>query len=329
MKFSYKEAYYYEKGFEEYLNLNIGPLLEKVERHRRATLQKFFGALFGCIILLVFVCMSFVYYEDSDLPPFLFVIWIIFTFAILGFIKGSFTNKAKFKVNTILVKYFGEFIYRHKRGIDEDLVDHIDFIIPDYDYIDYDDYIYGEHQGNKIEFCEANVKEEYEDSEGDTHTRSIFKGLFIVITLQQSFSGKTFIVKDRGAILNFFRKCSTQYKRIPSPDHKEFDSRFEVYSSDINEGIKILTPSLKNRILKLAKFLGVSTINSCFFRNKVILAVPISKNLYESVSLFKPAYSEYNFKCFIRDFHMVLRLSEELSGHFEMKNTPQEMKNTL
>lgn len=324
MHFPYKEVYHFEKGFEEYLNKNIGPLLLQVERHRKDSLKKFIGVLLVCLVLLVLVLISFLEFEDLELPLFMLVAWFILTFGALGHIRGSFRNTAKSKINKILVKFFGDFTYKHGCGIEERVIDHLDLIIPDYDYIDYDDYICGTYGNNRIHFCEANVKEEYEDSEGDTHTKSVFRGLFIVINVKSNFTGKTFVVKDRGTILNYFRKFSTDYTRVSSLKNKEFEVRFETYSNCPAETKKLLTPSFQKKMLQLSKNFGVSALNCCFIGNEVIFAIPIKKDLYEPVSLFKTAYSEYKYKCFLRDFQLVLDLSEDMSYYFETQNTQKK-----
>lgn len=315
MKCKFTEVYHYEKGFAEYFETKLLPLLHKVEKHRQATMQKLIFATIACIVLTVLVTIFFaIHGEEGDEAYGAVFFGVIISCFVLGMIIKGFEDKAKSKINEIMVRFFGAFDYKHNYGISEQKIDEIDFILPDYDYIDYEDYIKGNYNDSIIEFCEARVVEEWEDSDGDDHEKTVFKGLFVIITLQKYFQGKTFITKDKGLIGNFFRNCSKEKDFIKLPvKNREFELRHEVYSNNPAETLALLTPGLQNSILKLAKNFGSSSLNCCFYCNWVFFAIPVSKNLFESASLFKSAYNEYQFKNFLRDFNLVLNLADLIS----------------
>ncbi|MEW5819385.1 MAG: DUF3137 domain-containing protein [Cyanobacteriota bacterium] len=320
MKLKFTEVHYYEKGFSKYFQKELVPLLKKVEKHRTDSLKKFIVTAIGCAIvnILIFVYF-FSNFEDDETGCTILVMTLFGSGIMLYLIISGFKDIAKTKVNELLVRFFGNFEYKNNYGIAKRNLDQVEFFLPEYDYVDYDDYIKGTYKDNLIEFCEAYLKEEYEDSDGDTQTKTVFKGLFIIITLPRHFSGKTFVIKDKGVLLNFFKKFSSEYQKL-TIQNKEFEIRYEVYTTNPDESQALLNNTLQNSIMKLAKNFGCSGLNCCFHSNKVFFAIPIRKNLFESVSLFKPAYTEYQFKNFLRDFNLVLSLSDKMSEHFLNNN---------
>lgn len=309
----FKETQPYEEGFANYFESELVPLLNKVERHRKDALKRFIAITIACIIAVILLPIL-VYTTFGD-EEWAFGSIFFFGFGALFIISNmikKFKDVAVSKINEVLVKFFGDFGYKREHRISDSTIDEIDFMLPDYEDIYYEDFIYGTHNGNKIEFCEARVEQEYEDSEGDTHTKVVFKGLFVILTFQKAFAGKTFIVKDRGRIMNYFKKTSTNHIRVELAN-KEFDRLYEVYTTNLTETESILSNLLQYRLMKLAKNFNCKSINCCFFSNKVFFAIPVKKNLFESVSLFESAFSQNRFKTFLRDFNLVLNISDGIS----------------
>lgn len=310
---SFKEVYSYEKGFSDYFQTELIPLLNKVERHRKDALNRFIAITLACILAVILIpVVVYNTFGDGEWACGSIFLTGFASLCILQMMINNFKDLAVCKVNEILVKFFGDFGYKREHRISESTIDEIDFMLPDYEDIYYEDFIYGEHNGNKIEFCEAKVEQEYEDSEGDTHTRVVFKGLFVILTFQKHFTGKTFIVQDRGLIMNYFKKTSTDYQRVELKN-KDFDKCYEVYTTNIDETNSILTPTLQHQIMKLAKNFNCTSINCCFYNDKAFFAIPVKKNLFESVSLFDSAYNANRFKEFLRDFDLVLNISNSIS----------------
>ncbi|MGD9581522.1 MAG: DUF3137 domain-containing protein [Vampirovibrionia bacterium] len=313
MNITYKEEYLHEHGFAEYFENELIPLLEKVERHRKATLKQFLFIGSLCILACIIIPLGVVQlFDDYELIFVSFIFCAIVSGLILLHIRKSFKNVAITKVNEILVKFFGEFNYKRDYHISEDILDDVEFILPDYDRIYCEDYIHGKYENNKIEFCEARIEEEYEDSDGDSHYKTVFKGIFVILTFNRNFSGKTFIIKDKGKILNFFKKASTSLTRIEL-ENKEFDKHYEVYSTNQIETQSILSTEFQKQIIQLAKSFHCESINCCLYQNKAFFAIPINRNLFESISLFQSAYDTSRFKKFLQDFYLVLTISDKIS----------------
>jgi len=170
-------------------------------------------------------------------------------------------------------------------------------IIPSYDNAKCEDHVTGRVGGVDLELVEAWLTER-RGSGKNRRTVTVFKGLFILFSMNKDFSGKTLVKKDWGKIGNFFvGKFSRKYSNVKLED-PEFEKQFEIYASDQVEARYLLTTSFMERLKGLSDLLAAS-IQASFFDNKLMIMVNAKKNLFELSSIRRPVN-------FIRDVNMVL-----------------------
>ena len=146
---------------------------------------------------------------------------------------------------------------------------------------------------------EATYTEEYEDSEGNTKTRTVtaYRGLFGYVHFPFKFK------------CNLGLNCySGKVKKIELED-MNFNKKFKTYTDDQLEAVVILTPTL---MVKLLEFNERNIGFKCFLDKKGKLYFGITTNLFET-NYPKPNESFYEiFRHFYNDIKTILEIVEEI-----------------
>ena len=116
-------------------------------------------------------------------------------------------------------------------------------IIPRYNSASVDDRVSGSHKAVGIELIEAKLKT------GGKNKRTIFQGLFIHLTMNKNFSGKTIVQADAGGVGNWLRDKLGGMDTVNLEDPR-FEKIFEVYSDDQIEARYLLTTSFMERLVE-------------------------------------------------------------------------------
>jgi hypothetical protein len=313
MNLVFSETSPHEHGFAEYFDRVLKSEYEYIEKNRLKALAELKHRLFimGVIALGIVGAVLF-FTRDAGFTVMAVVLSAIVILITGGIFQAQFQNKAKFKLNDKIVRFFGDFNYIPDGGIGERHFEDADFILPDYETMRCEDYIHGNYKNSKVEFCETTLRQEYRDSDGDTSTRTVFHGIFFLISLNEDFRGETFIVQDCGSFLNFFKRKFTQYQHMQIND-PDFERIFEVYTSNESESRALLSEPTRQVLMNLARCYGRNGLACSFFNNKIFITIPVSKNLFETASMFKHSYSEVALKEFLRDFNSLLKIADEFT----------------
>lgn len=152
-------------------------------------------------------------------------------------------------------------------------------IFPHFNKQENEDIITGDYKGVGIAMHETTLKKE-----GNKSMYTVFKGLVLSLEFKKKFTGKTLLCKDGGALGNFFTgKDFNGLARVELED-PEFESIFQVFSSDQVEARYVLTTAFMERLLHLAKLRspdGDPSVQCVFENSQLVIAVPSTKNLFE------------------------------------------------
>lgn len=120
--------------------------------------------------------------------------------------------------------------------------------------------------------------------------------------MNKSFKGRTLLVRDE-EIFNILSRTQAAFSGMQKVDLKDprFEESYEVYSTNQDEARYLLTTAFMDRLLKLfnifnkkiIKDIGKDipieiSIQTSFFDNKILLAIPVEDNMFEFASFFKP-----------------------------------------
>lgn len=308
----FKETQPYEEGFANYFETKLVPLLHKVEKHRKASLKRFIILAILCVITVVIAPMVIYSIFGDELGRLgILIIAIVGSYYVLDKTIKDFKDIAIAETNELLAQFYGNFNYKREYNLPNKIIKEIDFVLPVYNEIYYEDLFYGEHNGNQIEFCETQIERIRLNSETN-NKEVVFKGLFVILTFQKSLAGKTSIIKKSGKLINFVKKTPANTEKVELKN-KDFNKLYKVYTTNLTETNALLSNMLLHRIMKLAENFNCKNISCCFYDNKAFLAIPVKKNLFESVSLFQSAFNEKKYKSFLKDFNQILKISETIS----------------
>ena len=300
-----------EKPFAEYYDKNIVPLLKEFEKKRIETLeiirQRAFMAMSVVIIMGI---LTLIYFFTGKTVTFenikgLTVIWVVALVALFVWIwlpANAYDAQVKNRIFPIIFKFISpDCEYHSKSPLTANSLQQFR-IIPKFDEEITDDYIKGKYKDVTYALYETELNRR--EKTGKRRTITIFKGIFVMLSMHKDFKGSTIVLKDSGGIINWLKDKVSELKNVKLEDPK-FESFFEVYSSDQVEARYLLTTSFMERLLKLKAEFGDYSIQASFFQNKLLLMIEYYQDLFATSSIMQPA-------TFIEDIETIFRQMENI-----------------
>ncbi|UTV98597.1 DUF3137 domain-containing protein [Marinomonas rhizomae] len=149
----------------------------------------------------------------------------------------------KKKLIPVLVRAFGDYDYKADGCIDLDAVKSFE-IMPSFSSKSSEDYIKGEVEGVKFEFCELKL-----ERRGNKSNINVHRGGALLITMPFKFSGYTVVKTDYGKLGNLLSRSLA--KNRVELENPEFENRYEVFGSDQQYARYLLSPALMEQIIEL------------------------------------------------------------------------------
>jgi len=188
-------------------------------------------------------------------------------------------------------------------------------LLPRYDRKDLEDRFYGNLNGVEFDMFESKleeVKTSTENGRTTTSSKKIYHGVLFRFAFPKRFNGRTLVLKDSGLVGNFFKdfKASGQSIKLEDP---RFEKLFEVWGSDQIEARYLLTPTLMERMVELARAINSKRIEFCFMNNLLLVSAHVKKNQFEGGGLFTS----------VTDKRRVEHLINEICRVFDIVDTLQ------
>ena len=154
-----------------------------------------------------------------------------------------------------------------------------------------------------------------EDSDGHTHSKTIFKGLFCEYNLNKSINSTVRIYSDK-------TKLKSKEENRISMDSSEFEENFDIYSNNGIAAMQILTADVMSYLIELKKmkmFEIVISNNRIYFKidSENLFDINIlktKKNQTELDDLKKQLYDNYYFLNFV--FSIINEIEKNVEEHF-------------
>ncbi|MBQ8482150.1 MAG: DUF3137 domain-containing protein [Alphaproteobacteria bacterium] len=283
----YDEEYLELKSsFDAYYNERLLPILVKSEAKRHLYLLMFM-ALVGMGIL--FYPAILVKLWQSDLNENNSAIGIILGLSclVIMLLCGpiyTYKKKVKPQIMPDFANFFGTFAYQYEGKIDDLILRQSD-LFGEYNQSIGDDCFSGVYDGVHISIAEEKLKFVKKDFRNIDMKKNVFEGVCILFEMNKNFKGRTVVLKDR-KLLNAFNKVKG-LQNVKLEDIR-FEKYFEVYSDDQIEARYLLTAGFMERMLKLRDLYNGKSIQFCFNRNTLLLAIPTKQNMFEANSFFRP-----------------------------------------
>lgn len=182
-----------------------------------------------------------------------------------------FARRYKENILPAVAGFFGKFDYSAPGGIGMNRLKPSS-LIPSHDRYRHEDLFDGLYKDVAVEFCEARLTER-RGSGKNRRTVTVFRGVFVLLTMNKPFRGMTVVRRDEGKIGNWLRGKFDKLEPVKLED-PEFERQFEVYSDDQVEARYLLTPAFMVRLMNLSKTVGSQRIQAAFFGSRLLIMIP-------------------------------------------------------
>lgn len=283
---------------------------EELENLRKSRAKKSIILTGISIIGVCLIIKIFVKYTSIFILPWILVLGLMFAIIISALNKGKYTPIFKEKVIAPFIKNIDENLqYYPKKGISSSIYRDGEF--EGYDSYSSEDAIEGILDGKyALRMAEVHTQEESTDSDGNTHTYTVFHGIFGNIECSKNIGTKLKIHSDKGILGNIFKG-----KQRVEMDSGEFEKYFDVYGENKIIAMQILTSDV---MAMMIEFREESKIKyELTIKNDQIYIRFHTGEVFEPQLLFKSALDYDMLKKYYDIIDFVFRVSRAINKAIE------------
>ena len=309
----------YEIGFSEHYNKYLKDKVVRFEENRISALKAarkrliiWFFYIFLTALIVYFLYKNFLEL-NRDIVAFTTLILVSIGVAAPFFWIfspiWSYEENIKKEIFPNVLNFFGDFKYHieTKKSVKEYYATEL---IPKHDTEIAEDHITGTYKDIKVDLFETKLSKD-SDENSSTTLNTVFDGIIVELSMNKSFSGKTVVKKDIGTVGNWFIKKSTSLKKVKLED-PIFEKMFEVYSDDQVEARYLLTVTFIERLKELVENFGGKSIQCCFYNNKLLMMIPIEKDLFETGSIYEAEDFIDDSKSLLKELSLIFNIIDTL-----------------
>lgn len=226
--------------------------------------------------------------SSNAITPILFItLFVIIIVGVLSCRKEYNAYKSAYKeyfVRTSLEKTFSDLVYHETSAIDA----------PAYGFIrrgdiyHSNDFVSGTYHGINFSQADVHIQDEYTDSDGDTHTVTVFRGRYMIFDFNRNFEDRMQIVSRKFRVARIKRSGKLFHKtKKHQVESTTFNENFKIYGEDGQEVFYILDPAFIDRIEKLYAELKCPIMLG-FDNQKIHIAIDNHGDSFEPPSSGKP-----------------------------------------
>ena len=315
----------YEIGFSDHYNKYLKDKVERFEENRISTLKEARKRLIIWLFYIFFI--SFIVYFlyknflelNRDIVAFTTLILVSIGVAAPFFWIfspiWSYEENIKKEIFPNVLNFFGDFKYHieTKKSVKEYYATEL---VPKHDTEIAEDHITGTYKDIKVDLFETKLSND-SDENSSTTLNTVFDGIIVELSMNKSFSGKTVVKKDFGTVGNWFINKSTSLKKVKLED-PNFEKMFEVYSDDQVEARYLLTVTFIERLKELVENFGGKSIQCCFYNNKLLMMIPIEKDMFEPGSIYEAEDFIDDSKSLLKELSLIFSIIDTLKLNMEI-----------
>lgn len=310
---AFTETAEHEKGFATYFKDKIEPVLAEVEANRLVKYASYKRRMSIAIVLSIAAFIGSLIAEanmhgEGELVK-ISIGFIIAIFAWAYLPARRYMDDVKCKFLPVVCQFFGNMTYA-MNGTSSIESKYAGEIFPSFTSQNNEDFIQGEYKGVALSLHETKLKRK-----SGKKRVVVFRGLVLELDFKKNFTGKTLLLKDAGTMGNFFTGSSFNNLQLVQLEDPEFESIFQVFSSDQVEARYVLTTAFMQRLLDLARLRSSDKypkVQCVFEANKLIISIPSSLNLFEPAGLNKSAFQLDDIHSFLAQMKDVFNLVDVL-----------------
>lgn len=221
--------------------------------------------------------------------------------------KDTFVLKA-------LQSVFTDLVYEPEKGLDESVISSTQMMNMG-DRYSSNDFISAKYKNINVVQADVHIEEEHESTDSDGHTTrtwvTIFRGKWMIFDFNKTFKANIQVSQKNfgnSRIKNWGQKV--KYKKVMMED-QAFNNQFKTFAQDEHDAFYILTPSLMEKIKKLAGSVNGKLL-FCFIDNKLHIGLQNGKDSFEH-SIFKEIDEEKVTNEIAQDIKIITNFVDELS----------------
>ena len=306
------------KSFNEVYEQVHKESFEELEILRKKAKRKLFRSLLIIGIVIVFVVFFFKkansdYFMSGRQTIFLFyfsaVIVMISIIVITAISKTKYTPTFKEKVIGPFIKNIDKNLqYKPNEGISSVIYRMGEF--EGYDNYYTEDLIIGKlDEKYSFQMAEVRTEEESTDSDGDTHTYTVFHGLFGNVECAKNIETTFKVRSDKGVLGKMFKG-----KTKVEMDSQEFEKYFDVYGDNKIIVMQILTSEVMSTMID---FIQQSKIKYELTINKDQIYIRFHTGGVFEPSLFKNSLDYSMLKKYYDILDFVFKVTREINSVIE------------
>jgi len=308
-------------AFGEHYRMYVYPHVRNFEDKRCTALKKYRERMMIAvpIYVLYLLGLGFWLLDNSNIDNDVFTLSIALYALLLWW--GSiplrkYKSDVKKQIFPNIFSFFGEgYSYSEDCRFAMSKYDRSD-LLPRYNREHKEDYIKGLYKSVGFELFETTLKL-VTGSGKNRRTRTVFKGVFIKLTMNKGFKGRTIVKRDRGSVGNWFANKFSAKKDVEHVGLEDpiFENKFEVTSTDQVEARYLLTTSFMERLNHLNNLFGGSQLECSFYDKKVLFKIWSDKNRFEVHDIYKPATFEEDIHHIFEEMQTIFDMIEHLKLH--------------
>lgn len=209
---------------------------EELETLRKSRARRAIIIVAISLAVVILILTILTKYEITSMLPFTMPFFVIIVIILVMLSKGKYTPAFKEKVIAPFIKNTDENLnYYPNQGISPFIYRQGEFEM--YDRYHTEDLIEGTLDGKyKLQMAEVHTEEETTDKDGNTHTYTLFHGLFGSVECSKNIGTRLKVHSDKGALGRLFKG-----KQRIEMDSAEFEKYFDVFGDNKITAMQILT----------------------------------------------------------------------------------------
>ncbi|MEP0709400.1 MAG: DUF3137 domain-containing protein [Parvibaculum sp.] len=297
-------------GFDGFFAREVAPFIEAKEVERKAVIRRSLWRALP-VIALGFICFgaSAQLITGEDARGFA-LFGSVAVMIIGGLMFMSVVIWGREFAEELSSKVFGHFGYEYAPEPPDGFLRPFEacHLLPGHDRQSLEDHVRGEVDGVPFELAEAFLERKVRRDKRDEYDL-VFRGLVARYRFPKRFSGRTYVLGDRG-ILNAFSHAGGGSERVRLEDPR-FEERFEVFSDDQVEARYLLTPAFMERLVRLAD-MSDGPMQAAFAGDELLLVIDGRRGYFAQPSPWRDLRRNDHIHDFVEDIAFIREIAEVL-----------------
>ncbi|MEX0840185.1 MAG: DUF3137 domain-containing protein [Parvibaculum sp.] len=299
-----------DAGFEKFFAREIAPWIDEKEAERKLVLRRALWRALPVIGLgLAAFGASSQMIADEDMRG--FALFASVAVMIVGaLLLTSVLTWGRNFAEELSAKVFGHFGYEYAPAPPEGFLLPFDrcHLLPGHDRVSLEDHVRGDVDGVPFELAEAFLEKKVRRDKRDDYDL-VFRGLVARYRFPKRFSGRTYILGDRG-LFNALGHAGAGAERVRLEDPR-FEERFEVFSGDQVEARYLLTPAFMERLVRLSDVSG-GPMQAAFDGDELLLVIDGRRGYFAQPSPWRDLRRNDHIHAFVEDIAFIREIAEVL-----------------